>query len=265
MKSKNNTAPTYIEYMLNAGLIDGVIDEKELNNLIEDFRKFARITYNFMPVLFVFDFAKREYLFFTDNIKSALGYDVKELIDGGPGFMSDIYHKDYFKSYNEYVFPFTLNFLKSTPNTEHTHYTFSYNTQIRSKMGQWVDFLQKDTYVTCKNNGVPLYCLGIMIDISCLRRSNVILHSIEKTDKLSGGNRVIETCNFYLNDEDRLLTRQERNILKYMAEGLSSKMLADKLQISENTISNHRQNIIRKTNTKNVAQLIAFAVRNSLI
>jgi DNA-binding CsgD family transcriptional regulator len=265
MKSKNNTAPTYIEYVLNAGIINGVIDEKELNSLIDDFQKFARITYHFMPVFFVFDFAKRKYLFFTENIKGALGYDVKELLEGGPGFMSEIYHKDFFKSYNEFVFPFTLNFLKGTPNAEHAGYTFSYNTQIRSKTGQWLDFLQKDTYVTCKNNGLPLYCLGIMIDISCFRRSNVIIHSIEKIDKLSGGNKIVETRHFYLNDEDRLLTRQERNILKYMAEGLSSKMLADKLQISENTISNHRQNIIRKTNTKNVAQLIAFAIRNSLI
>jgi len=265
MKYKNSISPTYIEYMLNPGLINGVIDEKELGSLIDDFQKFTRITYSFMPVFFVFDFAKRKYLFFTDNITRALGYDVKELIEGGPVFMSEIYHKDFFKSYNEYVFPFTLNFLKGTPNADHACYAFSYNTQIRSKAGHWVDLLQKDTYITCKNNGLPLYCLGILIDISCLSRSNVIIHSIEKTDKLSGGNRVIETRKFYLNDEDQLLTRQERNILKYMAEGLSSKMLADKLQISENTISNHRQNIIRKTNTKNVAQLIAFAIRNSII
>jgi DNA-binding NarL/FixJ family response regulator len=38
-----------------------------------------------------------------------------------------------------------------------------------------------------------------------------------------------------------------------MADGLSSKMIAFKLRISENTIANHRDNMTRKTNTKNVA------------
>jgi DNA-binding CsgD family transcriptional regulator len=265
MKPKNNIAPTYIDYIQNAGLINGAVDERELAGVLDDFQKFARFTYNFMPVLFVFDFAKRKYLFFTDNVKQAMGYEAKEVIDGGPGFMDEIYHKDFFRSYNEDVFPFTLNFLRGTPQIEHIRHTFSYNMQMKTKAGQWIDLLQKNIYVSCKNNGVPLFCLGAMMDISCLKKNNVITHSIEKADKLTGYNTVIETRHFYPCEEDRLLTRQEKNILRYMAEGLSSKMLADKLQISENTISNHRQNIIRKTNTKNVAQLIAFAIRNSII
>jgi DNA-binding CsgD family transcriptional regulator len=45
----------------------------------------------------------------------------------------------------------------------------------------------------------------------------------------------------------------------------SSKMIAAKLHIAENTVANHRKNIMRKTNTENVAQLIAFLVRNRII
>ncbi|MBC7508933.1 MAG: response regulator transcription factor [Ferruginibacter sp.] len=50
-----------------------------------------------------------------------------------------------------------------------------------------------------------------------------------------------------------------------MADGFSSKQVAAKLKISENTVSNHRQNMLRKTNTKNVAELVAFCIRSRII
>ena len=61
------------------------------------------------------------------------------------------------------------------------------------------------------------------------------------------------------------MSRRERCVLGYMAEGESSKQIAWRLKISENTVSNHRKNMLRKTNTKNVAELIAFACRRDLI
>ncbi|QEC74380.1 helix-turn-helix transcriptional regulator [Arachidicoccus ginsenosidivorans] len=50
-----------------------------------------------------------------------------------------------------------------------------------------------------------------------------------------------------------------------MADGLSSKQIAGNLHISENTIANHRKNMLRKTSTGNVAQLIAYACKSSII
>lgn len=50
------------------------------------------------------------------------------------------------------------------------------------------------------------------------------------------------------------LSRREMEILPYIANGLSSRLIASKLFISENTVRSHRKNILRKTksNSSNV-------------
>jgi len=52
------------------------------------------------------------------------------------------------------------------------------------------------------------------------------------------------------------LTRREKEILNCIASGMSSKQIAIKLFISENTVANHRKNMLRKKNVKTSAQLI---------
>ncbi len=55
------------------------------------------------------------------------------------------------------------------------------------------------------------------------------------------------------------LTRREKEILCCIAEGLSSKQIASKLFISENTVANHRKNMLRKKGAKSSAQLIQLS------
>ncbi|WP_083937662.1 response regulator transcription factor [Hymenobacter aerophilus] len=50
-----------------------------------------------------------------------------------------------------------------------------------------------------------------------------------------------------------------------MAEGLTSQEVADKLFTSKRTVETHRQNIISKTQMKNTAALIRFAVSEGLV
>ena len=56
------------------------------------------------------------------------------------------------------------------------------------------------------------------------------------------------------------ISKKEREILKYITEGLSSQEIAEKLSLSIRTVSNHRANILRKTNVKNTAELVRLAV-----
>jgi len=53
-----------------------------------------------------------------------------------------------------------------------------------------------------------------------------------------------------------ILTHREKDILSLMVRGLSSKQIADKLDISENTVANHRKNMLSKTGAHSSAELI---------
>ena len=61
------------------------------------------------------------------------------------------------------------------------------------------------------------------------------------------------------------LSRREKEILLKICEGLSNQEIAESLFISKRTVDKHRANLLGKTNSKNTASLILFAIRNKLI
>ena len=61
------------------------------------------------------------------------------------------------------------------------------------------------------------------------------------------------------------LSRREKEILLKICEGLPNQEIADALFISKRTVDKHRANLLGKTNSKNTASLILFAIRNKLI
>lgn len=61
------------------------------------------------------------------------------------------------------------------------------------------------------------------------------------------------------------LSRREKEILVKICEGLSNQEIADALFISKRTVDKHRANLLGKTNSKNTASLILFAIKNKLI
>ena len=57
------------------------------------------------------------------------------------------------------------------------------------------------------------------------------------------------------------LTPREREVLQLLAEGNSSKEIADALNISVNTVDTHRHRIKEKLNLRSVAELTKYAIR----
>lgn len=61
------------------------------------------------------------------------------------------------------------------------------------------------------------------------------------------------------------LSEREKEILVCVARGLQNKEIADKCNISVNTVITHRKNITRKTGIRTVAGLTVYALLNGLI
>jgi DNA-binding NarL/FixJ family response regulator len=61
------------------------------------------------------------------------------------------------------------------------------------------------------------------------------------------------------------LTDREREVLRLVVEGLSTKEIALQLDISTRTVETHRANLMRKLNLKSVALLTQFAIREGLV
>jgi DNA-binding NarL/FixJ family response regulator len=61
-----------------------------------------------------------------------------------------------------------------------------------------------------------------------------------------------------------LLTDREREVLQLIAEGFSTKEIADRLVVSAKTISTHREHLMAKLEIHSVAGLTKYAIREGL-
>lgn len=61
------------------------------------------------------------------------------------------------------------------------------------------------------------------------------------------------------------LTRREMEVMRYIGQALNNKDIAEKLFISDQTVSVHRKNIMRKLGVNNTASMIKIAFENNLV
>ena len=66
------------------------------------------------------------------------------------------------------------------------------------------------------------------------------------------------------NDED-FLTSREKEVLELICRQYNSQEIADKIFISPRTVEGHRINLLSKTNCKNIAGLVVYAIQNKYI
>lgn len=74
----------------------------------------------------------------------------------------------------------------------------------------------------------------------------------------------LESSGIFLEDVNERLTERELDVLQYIVKGLSTQEIADRLFISKRTVEGHRANLILKTGTRNVVDLVIYAIRNRL-
>jgi DNA-binding NarL/FixJ family response regulator len=66
-------------------------------------------------------------------------------------------------------------------------------------------------------------------------------------------------------DELKKLTGREKQVLQLIAQGKSNKEIASLLDLSVNTVSVHRANLMEKMNIHRTAELVLFAIRKGLV
>ena len=68
-----------------------------------------------------------------------------------------------------------------------------------------------------------------------------------------------------VSDRYELLTEREREILQLIAEGKTSREIAELLNLSTSTVDTHRGHIMEKLDLHNPYEVVLYAVRKGLI
>src|SRR3989339_656531 len=143
-----------------------------------------------------------------------------------------------------------LRLLPETKVIALTSHTQSKMIQEMFKAGA-LAFLGKD----CKPNEIQLAI------------ESVLASRYYVSEALTGS--VIE--NFVMSNKPKItafsdnLTLRERQVLKLIAEGYSSKEIADRLDISAKTIGAHRENLMKKLDLHNIAGLTRYAIQRGIV
>lgn len=215
-----------------------------------------------IPFVYLLDYRRSAYVHMSENFA---GYKADSFFKSGINHTLDIFHRSHLKLFNEEVFPQRLEILKTICPGDFKSYVFSYNIRVRNRNGRFENYLQRNCYLS-DEIGNPVFSMGILININDHIDSKRVLQTVDRLD-VNGikDNETIHTAVYCLNDDDKLFSKREKEVLLWMADGFSSKMIAGKLNISEHTVINHRRSMQEKSNMPNATALVSFAIRSAII
>lgn len=218
-----------------------------------------------IPWIYLLDYTSGKYLMVSKSVNRMLGYGANYFLDGGLDLTLANYHPEHLRIFNEEIFPDRLEILKNIPLNEQADCIFSYSLQFKTKDGEYINLLQRNSFVKSDENGNPLLSLGVVINVEHYKEENPIIHLVEKINPDSGNINAFIKKSYFLHEEDKVFSRRELEVLNQIAEGLTSREIADKLFISEHTVINHKRSMHHKSNTQNSAALINFAFKQHLL
>lgn len=102
---------------------------------------------------------------------------------------------------------------------------------------------------------------------------NILFKSSNETEILTAVDLALQGKKFYgrevmeilLEKGNTSLTAAEIEIVKLIAEGMTTKEIASRKNVSFHTIMTHRKNIFRKARVNNASELVMFAIRAGII
>jgi DNA-binding CsgD family transcriptional regulator len=243
------------------------IDTREVLQLLRQARAIPQQLLPFKGVIHVIDYIQHRHVGISGPLKNMVGYNPQDVMDNGLDFVMSIFQKDDFKIYNETIFSKVVSLLKETPQADHGDYTFSFTYRMRKADKSWMHLYQQGSYITDPATSLPLYSIAMVTDISPIKKDNSMIYTVDRKLKDESFLRYInlQTDYFYPDPDESKISKREKEVLGWLAEGLSSKQIAAKLYISESTVTIHRKNMLKKSNTKNIAELVHYGIKKGII
>jgi len=121
--------------------------------------------------------------------------------------------------------------------------------------GEYFHFLQQSVCIETDTDGRPFLLLSYLHDVTHLKKNGTANLVITTPNEIHWWN-----FNFEKNclEPVQPLSKQEKKILSFLAEGKSSKEIANELSVSSHTIDTHRRHLLEKTNCIDTTGMITY-------
>lgn len=209
----------------------------------------------------IMDMRTSEFVYVSKNSIQLFGFSAEEMMKGGMSLTLSLIHPDDITEYME-VMKVVWEFLLALPASQRKYYKTSADFRIRNKDDVYKRMLQQNTALQTDSAGNIVLLLMVLSDVSHLKKENTISAAIISTKH--DGCLVWDASDTQLKSQIAF-SKREREIIKLLAEGFSSKQVADKLNLSEFTVSTHRRNMLKKTSLTNARALVKFAINHGML
>ena len=203
---------------------------------------------------FIFESKRKVFEYVDKNISRILGFKRTEF--SVEFYLSLIHPDDLHSVLNHEVY--MQKFLASIPSNKRKSYIFRSDFRLRNSAGNYIRILQESMIHELNKDGSIGKLFINQKNIVGLRLvDNCSLSFIGLDGEPSYFNVVNERS--FNQDSQTVLTKRELEILNLLAEGLTNAEIAERLFISVHTVGTHRKNILAKTDTSSVLELILYA------
>lgn len=195
-------------------------------------------------------------VFFSRNSKVFLGIPKQEL---NPDLIISTIHEDDVS----FVLEAIKNCFRWMPDNKEKakDVLFSVEYRIR-KANNTVINVQRNTRVPIfDNQGNPYISVSVLTEIKSRHAEDFIPKAVIY-DPYTGKEFMYIKTDLY---NQYNISRRERDVMLMLCQGMTSKLIADKLFISKHTVDGHRRSLLEKTQTTNTTELVSFALKHEFL
>lgn len=229
---------------------------------IEAYKKrFASIDASLDPgrsFYYLFDHNNLTYIYVSEGMVEIMGLTGEELNSLDGGYLRFV-HEDDLSLFGEKILP---NFRKI--RSKHLNIidqlTFQIMGRIRRENGEIVGTLLEYQILEVDEDLKAVLSFGKMTELRFPQSVRGI--GVSVYEKVKG--KTIQHYDEIFPFGAPKITTRELEILKLIADGKTGKKISEQLYISENTVKNHRQNMLRKLGLKSSSELVRYAIEYGL-
>lgn len=208
----------------------------------------------------IVNYSDNSYLHLSENLVYLFGYSASRI--SSPSCFRERVTDHSWKLLDRQVFPAILRFLSAQKSEDYEKYRFVFNYDFYKADGTMATVVQYSTFSYPVENGIPLINLCFVQELYGMPSGDLIYFTVEQLD---ANLKFIPVMKQIYRNVPHGLTAREQEILQLSYRGLSTKMIAGNFQISPNTVRNHKKNMMEKTGTQSIIELIHFALQHSLL
>ena len=236
-------------------MLSGVpTDSPNLHSHIDNLKRIESLLSVGNTFLYIVNSSTQEYHHITTNVGMCTGIDAKVHMENGVPYVLSRMHPDDQTLWLEGVQIMSTEIMKLA-KAERLKVNMQCTFRFYHASEYYINLVDNSIPLELDKDGIPYLWLGQVNVVGTNESGMVKVQLLKLNDR--NEYETIKFLNMTQRSKEELLTDRERDIVRLVALGDTSEVIAEKLAISSETVKTHRKKILKKLNLKSTAALVS--------